>query len=52
VSDLEEAVRIAGPGRMACNQVLYHLKERAISPAEIERIDRAFPICPPPRRNP
>jgi diketogulonate reductase-like aldo/keto reductase len=30
VGDLEEARRIAGPGRIACNQVLYHLRERAI----------------------
>ena len=30
VADLEEAVAIAGPGRIACDQVLYHLKERAI----------------------
>ena len=30
VPDLEEAVRIAGEGRLVCNQVLYHLKERAI----------------------
>ncbi|MBD3162412.1 MAG: aldo/keto reductase [Candidatus Eisenbacteria bacterium] len=28
--DLEEAVRIAGEGAIACNQVLYHLEERAI----------------------
>jgi diketogulonate reductase-like aldo/keto reductase len=28
--DLEEALRIVGPGRIACNQVLYHLEERAI----------------------
>ncbi len=27
---LDEALRIAGPGRIACNQVLYHLEERAI----------------------
>ena len=27
---LEEAEEIAGPGRIACNQVLYHLEERAI----------------------
>jgi diketogulonate reductase-like aldo/keto reductase len=27
---LGKALRIAGPGRMACNQVLYHLRERAI----------------------
>ncbi len=30
VSDLEEALAIAGDGQIACNQVLYHLKERAI----------------------
>lgn len=30
VEDLEEALAIAGEGRMACNQVLYHLEERAI----------------------
>src|SRR5262249_28227283 len=30
VSDLEEALAIAGPGRIACNQVLYHLQERSI----------------------
>jgi diketogulonate reductase-like aldo/keto reductase len=28
--NLEEAVRIAGLGRVACNQVLYHLGERSI----------------------
>jgi diketogulonate reductase-like aldo/keto reductase len=33
VPDLEEAWRIAGAGRMLCNQVLYHLKERAIEHA-------------------
>jgi diketogulonate reductase-like aldo/keto reductase len=33
VSDLEEALAIAGPGRMLCNQVLYHLQERAIEHA-------------------
>ena len=33
VADLEEAQAIAGPGRMACNQVLYHLEERAIEHA-------------------
>ena len=31
--DLEEALQIAGPGRLVCNQVLYHLKERAIEHA-------------------
>jgi diketogulonate reductase-like aldo/keto reductase len=30
VEDLEEAVGIAGEGRIACNQVLYHLTERSI----------------------
>jgi diketogulonate reductase-like aldo/keto reductase len=33
--DLAQAVAIAGPGRVACNQVLYHLKERAIEHAVI-----------------
>jgi diketogulonate reductase-like aldo/keto reductase len=30
VPDLEEVEYIAGPGRLACNQALYHLQERAI----------------------
>jgi diketogulonate reductase-like aldo/keto reductase len=30
VSDLEEAYTIAGPGKIACNQVLYHATQRAI----------------------
>jgi diketogulonate reductase-like aldo/keto reductase len=30
VPDLEEALALAGEGRIACNQVLYHLKERSI----------------------
>ncbi|MCJ2129392.1 aldo/keto reductase [Methylobacterium sp. E-045] len=33
VPDLEEALAIAGEGRIACNQVLYHLGERAIEHA-------------------
>lgn len=33
VDDLEEALAIAGPGAIACNQVLYHLQERAIEHA-------------------
>jgi diketogulonate reductase-like aldo/keto reductase len=33
VGDLEEAMGIAGKGRLVCNQVLYHLKERAIEHA-------------------
>jgi diketogulonate reductase-like aldo/keto reductase len=32
-SDLDETVAIAGEGRIACNQVLYHLRERAIEHA-------------------
>jgi diketogulonate reductase-like aldo/keto reductase len=28
--ELEQALAIAGPGKIACNQVLYHLEERAI----------------------
>jgi diketogulonate reductase-like aldo/keto reductase len=35
VSDLEEAHGIAGEGNIACNQVLYHLQERAIEHAVI-----------------
>jgi diketogulonate reductase-like aldo/keto reductase len=35
VSDLEEAWEIAGPGHLVCNQVLYHLQERAIEHAVI-----------------
>ena len=31
--DLAEAEDIAGPGRIACNQVLYHLEERGIEHA-------------------
>jgi diketogulonate reductase-like aldo/keto reductase len=35
VPDLEEAREIAGEGRIACDQVLYHLQERAIEHAVI-----------------
>jgi diketogulonate reductase-like aldo/keto reductase len=28
--EIEAAVHLAGPGKIACNQVLYHLEERAI----------------------
>ena len=35
VPDLERAVRLAGEGRVACNQVLYHLGERAIEHAVV-----------------
>lgn len=30
VNDLDEVLKIAGPGHPACNQVLYHVQERAI----------------------
>ena len=33
--DLEEALAIVGKGKIACNQVLYHLRERAIEHAVI-----------------
>ncbi len=33
--DLDEALAVAGKGRIACNQVLYHLQERAIEHAVI-----------------
>ena len=35
VHELEAARLIAGEGRMACNQVLYHLEERAIEHAVV-----------------
>jgi diketogulonate reductase-like aldo/keto reductase len=38
VAELEAAIRIAGEGRIACNQVLYHLGERAIE-------HRVLPFC-------
>jgi len=38
VEELEEALAIAGPGRIACNQVLYHLRERHIE-------HRVLPWC-------
>jgi diketogulonate reductase-like aldo/keto reductase len=40
VADLDEALRVAGPGRIACNQVLYHLRERAIEHAVIPWCER------------
>ncbi len=38
VDDLEEVLALAGPGRMACNQVLYHPRERHIE-------HRVLPWC-------
>src|ERR1700736_6499395 len=35
VPDLEEALSVAGEGNLVCNQVLYHLEERAIEHAVI-----------------
>lgn len=35
VDDLEELMHVAGAGKVACNQVLYHLKERAIEHAVV-----------------
>jgi diketogulonate reductase-like aldo/keto reductase len=35
VGDLDEMLAAAGQGRIACNQVLYHLKQRAIEHAVI-----------------
>jgi diketogulonate reductase-like aldo/keto reductase len=40
VSELEEVYNIAGAGRLTCNQVLYHLKERAIEHAVIPWCER------------
>jgi diketogulonate reductase-like aldo/keto reductase len=34
-ADLDELLKVAGAGRIACNQVLYHLHERAIEHAVI-----------------
>jgi len=33
--DLDEALAVAGEGKIACNQVLYHLQERAIEHAVV-----------------
>ncbi|MDX1563465.1 MAG: aldo/keto reductase, partial [Gammaproteobacteria bacterium] len=37
VDDIDEAVAIVGPGRIVCNQVLYHLGERGIEHALIPK---------------
>ena len=45
VDDLEEAASIAGAGLPACNQVLYHLQERAIEHAVLPWcLDRGIAI--------
>ncbi|WP_213284918.1 aldo/keto reductase [Bradyrhizobium sp. sGM-13] len=38
--DLDELVDIAGEGKIACNQVLYHLQERAIEHAVVPWCER------------
>jgi len=38
--DLNELLAVAGKGRIACNQVLYHLQERAIEHAVIPRCEQ------------
>src|SRR5215471_9161577 len=40
VDDLDELLAVTGRGRIACNQVLYHLKERAIEHAMIPWCER------------
>jgi diketogulonate reductase-like aldo/keto reductase len=40
VDDLDEMLAVAGEGRIACNQVLYHLQERAIEHAVIPWCER------------
>jgi diketogulonate reductase-like aldo/keto reductase len=39
VDDLDELGQVAGAGKPACNQVLYHLRERAIEHAVIPRCE-------------
>jgi diketogulonate reductase-like aldo/keto reductase len=40
VDDLEELRAVAGEGKIACNQVLYHLQERAIEHAVVPWCER------------
>lgn len=40
VDDLEDALAVAGEGKIACNQVLYHLRERTIEHAVIPWCER------------
>src|SRR5207302_2726420 len=35
IGDLDEMRKVAGSGKISCNQVLYHLRERAIEHAVI-----------------
>jgi diketogulonate reductase-like aldo/keto reductase len=38
--ELDDAVRLAGKGQIACNQVLYHLQQRAIEHAVLPACER------------
>jgi diketogulonate reductase-like aldo/keto reductase len=40
VGELDEALALAGPGRIACDQVLYHLDERSVERAVLPRCAR------------
>jgi diketogulonate reductase-like aldo/keto reductase len=40
VADLDELWNLVGPARIACNQVLYHLRERAIEHAVLSWCER------------
>jgi diketogulonate reductase-like aldo/keto reductase len=40
VDDLDEVLALTGPGKIACNQVLYHLKVRAIEHAVLPWCER------------
>jgi diketogulonate reductase-like aldo/keto reductase len=40
VSDLDSVLKIAGEGHLVCNQVLYHLEERAIEHAVVPWCER------------
>jgi diketogulonate reductase-like aldo/keto reductase len=40
LSDLDSVLKIAGEGNLACNQVLYHLEERAIEHAVVPWCER------------
>ena len=40
VDDLDDLLEVAGPGQIACNQVLYQLKERAIEHAVLPWCER------------
>jgi diketogulonate reductase-like aldo/keto reductase len=43
--DLDELREVAGDGKIACNQVLYHLQERAIEHAVIRGVSSTASPC-------